>query len=270
MMEFKMLTDLQAAMPQEISFNFEELKKELADRLQYYNGLIVTEDTIKESKEDRAKLNKLREAIETRRKEVKKEVAKPYIAFEAKVKELTALIDEPISEIDRQLKAYDEIRKEEKQKSIEEFYNVTVDPYLKTVIPLQRIQQPDWLNATKKEKQIQMEIIEALAKVKADLHVLNTMATDAYSEAVRAKYMETLDITTALAYRNRLQESTAAFSAANQAEGPQQPTQAEEPARGPQETEKQYSLRLSFYLTMKQANALKKFLEDNNIQHEKI
>ena len=50
-MEFIMSTDLTTALPKEIGFNFEELKAELAEKLDYYNNLVVTEDTIKEGNE---------------------------------------------------------------------------------------------------------------------------------------------------------------------------------------------------------------------------
>lgn len=282
MMEFKMTTDLGAALPTEIGFNFEELKAELSDRLAYYNALVVTEDSIKEAKADRANLNKLREAIETRRKEIKKQCMAPYVDFETKVTELTALIDDPISAIDSQLKGYDESKKAEKQQAIQDWYTGNVDPYLQTVIPLERIQRRDWMNTTKSIKKIQMEIVEAVAKVSADLEVLNTMPTDEYTAAVRAKYMETLDITATLAYRKQLQRTSAIFQAGIEQQEDRVPTPETKavteaqtapdkaPEAQPAPSEKLYELRLRFELTMAQANALKKFLADNHINYVKI
>lgn len=109
-MEFVMSTDLNTALPKEIGFNFEELKAELSERLEYYNGLVVTETTIKEGKAERAKLSKLREAVEAKRKEVKRECMAPYTDFERKVKELVTIIDAPIAAIDGQIKAFDDLR----------------------------------------------------------------------------------------------------------------------------------------------------------------
>ena len=103
-MEFVMGNSLET-LPKTIDFNFEELKGQLAESLALYTGLVVTEDGIKGAKEDRAKLNKLREALENKRKEVKRECMAPYTDFEAKVKELVGLIDQPIAAIDAQLKA---------------------------------------------------------------------------------------------------------------------------------------------------------------------
>ena len=102
-MEFVMGNSLET-LPKTIDFNFEELKGQLAESLALYTGLVVTEDGIKGAKEDRAKLNKLREAMENKRKEVKRECMAPYTDFEAKVKELVGLIDQPIAAIDAQLK----------------------------------------------------------------------------------------------------------------------------------------------------------------------
>ena len=69
-MEFQIRTDL-AVIPKTIEFNFAEIKKELAGNLEKYQNMVVTEDAIKDAKADRAKLNKLKEAIEKKRKEIK-------------------------------------------------------------------------------------------------------------------------------------------------------------------------------------------------------
>ena len=124
-MEFVMGSSLES-LPKTIDFNFEELKTQLAESLELYAGLVVTEDGIKAAKEDRARLNKLREALETKRKEVKRECMAPYTDFEAKVKELVGLIDQPIAAIDGQLKAYEEQRRAAKRADILAIYEETV------------------------------------------------------------------------------------------------------------------------------------------------
>ena len=275
-MDFKMTMDLQTALPAEIPFNFDELKGELQERLQHYNTLVITEDTIKEGKEDQARLNKLKAAVDTYRKDVKKRWNAPYIVFEERVKELTALIDQPIAAIDGQLKGFEEAKRAEKQAEIQEYYETNVAAYLQTVIPMERIQKPDWLNATKSIKKIQLEIVEAIAKVTADLEVLNTMPSDDYTAAVRAEYMKTLDITAALAHRKRLQEAADAFKQAGAQQAQAQEKEAlaatvepvEPVAQPAQETI--YTLRLEMHLTKNQAERLKKYLVDNCIDHHKI
>ena len=56
-----------------ISLNYEELKRELAAKVEPYKGLIVTEDAIPTAKADLANIRRLMKALDDRRKEVKKE-----------------------------------------------------------------------------------------------------------------------------------------------------------------------------------------------------
>ena len=117
-LEFIMQTNLTEALPATLEFNFEDLKSALAERMELYRGLVVTEDGIKAAKQDRADLNKLREAIEAKRKEVKKACMAPYTEFEGRVKELVQLVDAPIAAIDGQLKEYEEKRRADKRAEI--------------------------------------------------------------------------------------------------------------------------------------------------------
>ena len=281
-MEFVMSTDLNTALPKVIGFNFDELKAELTARLDYYNSLVVTEDTIKEGKAERAKLSKLREAVEAKRKEVKRDYMAPYTDFESKVKELVAIIDAPIAAIDGQLKAFDDLRREEKRAEIQKTYAALVPAEMQTILPLERIFDPKWLNATVKIKAVEAELAAIVQQTEDDLQVLD-MVEPEFAAAVRARYMETLSIGTALRYKQTL--IAAAEAAKRRAEAMAAPAAApvQEPAPAQEvpavhvvepaqeeEPVKLYRLRLEFRLTQDQANALKHFLEINNIDYMKI
>lgn len=293
MLELRIDTDLQKELPATITGNFEELKAELAERLDHYNNLVVTEDGIKEAKGDRAKLNKLRTAIDRRRKDIKKEYLAPYNEFEGKIKELTMLIDEPIKAIDTQLDAYEERRKQAKMEKIKEAYEENIEPTIEDIIPLERILDQKWLNATTSMKSVTEEIAGWQTRVNADLLALDTIEEE-YKAAVREKYIETLDVSKAIAHRDKLKEAEEAFRAREeekrrreeeqavreaekaaeaknepQEEPPaQQPTM--EPAEAAEPQEKHYILRLEFDLTKEQAIALRQFIDRNNITYKKI
>ena len=281
-MEFVMSTDLNTALPKVIGFNFEELKAELTARLDYYNSLVVTEDTIKEGKAERAKLSKLREAVEAKRKEVKRDYMAPYTDFESKVKELVAIIDAPIAAIDGQLKAFDDLRREEKRAEIQKTYAALVPAEMQTILPLERIFDSKWLNATTKIKAVEAELAAMVQQTEDDLQVLD-MVEPEFAAAVRARYMETLSIGTALRYKQTL--IAAAEAAKRRAEAMaapvEAPVQMPEPAQEAptvhavepaqeEEPVKLYRLRLEIHLTQYQANALKRFLEENSIAYMKI
>lgn len=290
MMEMKMTTDLTTAIPTEIIFNFDELKTELTERLNHYNTLVVTEDAIKDAKADLANLRKLKDAIETRRKEVKRKCMEPYNAFEAQVKELTALIDAPVAAINGQIKSFDEQEKAKKRSEIEASYNELVPVAFKDIIPLDRIFDPRWLNKGTTMKSIQEAITKKMQRVNADMTILD-MVDPKHLPAVKAKYIETLDIAEALNHRDKIEAAEQAFrqqeearqqrSAQRAAWENQAPraeektsTSAQEPVREyatqPSSPQKLYSLRLEFHLTMDQANDLKRFLAENNINYTKI
>lgn len=290
MLEMKMTTDLQTAFPAEIGFNFEELKAELTERLNHYNTLVVTEDAIKEAKTDLANLRKLKEAIETRRKEVKKQCMAPYDAFDKQVKELTSLIDAPVAAINGQVKTFEEQEKQKKYEEIAVKYDELVPDAIKEIIPLQRILDQTWLNKTTSMKKITEAIETRVSRTNVDLALIEG-ANPKYMAAVRSKYIETLDVATAMDYQDELaaaeelfrqqeearaqrEAQRAAWASQTHHEEKKPPVAVQEPHREPapqcSQEGKLYSLRLEFHLTMDQANALKRFLADSEIKYTKI
>lgn len=285
-MEFVMRTDLET-LPKTIDFNFEQLKGQLAASLELYTGMVVTEDGIKGAKEDRARLNKLREALEDKRKEVKKQCMAPYTDFEAKVKELVHLVDQPIGAIDGQLRDFEERRRAEKKVAVLAVYLESVGE-LRELLPFERLWREEWYNKYATMKKIKEEIDAAVKKASSDLNVLSTVESE-FSEAVKLKYLERLDLNEALAERSRLRErarklreyeeqqkrDTASLERPVQAAGTepiQEPAGTEET---PQEAaegrgEQIYLLRFECQLTWDQAAELSAWLRFKNINYRRI
>ncbi|SMC38273.1 DUF1351 domain-containing protein [Papillibacter cinnamivorans] len=188
-----------------IDFNHEEIKQELRVALEKYQGLVYSEDNIRDAKVDRASLNKFREAIEARRKEIKKQCLAPYEDFEKKIREITAMIDEPILAIDGQVKAFEERKREERRAEIEEFYRTGDLDDVRSIIPLEKIWNEKWLNTTTPDKKIKDDIRTVLDRAARDLEVLKTVESE-FSDAVKIKYLDTLDLSAALRERARLAE----------------------------------------------------------------
>jgi len=287
-MEFVMGNSLEA-LPETIDFNYEQLKAGLALSLAHYDGLVVTEDDIKGAKEDRAKLNKLREALENQRKEVKKEIMAPYTSFEAKVKELVAMVDKPIAAIDTQLKAYDDRRREEKKAAIMEIYNETVGD-LRDILPFEKVWRDEWGNVSVTLKKVKEAIVSLEEKVASDLNVLSTVEGE-FAEAVKVKYLEAFDLNAALTEWKKLQEEAEKLRQYNarkeafeklEAAAPPKPEEpaGDTPADGADVTPpapleapegaKVYRLRFECGVTMEQAAALAAWLKANNIEYRRI
>ena len=292
-MELKVTTDLAKAIPSEISFNFEELKLTLTERLDHYNRLVITEDGIQEGKADRAKLNKLKTAIETRRKEIKNACMAPYTAFEAQVKEITALIDQPIAAIDNQLAAYEAQRKEEKKAKIEAAWNeYLAENKVPAGITLSAISDPKWLNATVSIETIRKTMEARFEQIANDLAVIAGLP--AFNFEAQETYLDTLDLGRAVREAQRLteqaekrkaweeeqvrrqaaQEAARATETAKPTEStPEVQTPAVEAVatqEEPEPTETVYALRLELQVTKSQAAELKAFLVERGINHHKI
>lgn len=187
----------QVTIPQAIE-NIQYLRNELKVQLEYYNSLIVTEDSIKDAKSDKAALNKLKAAIDNQRKEIKKQTLALYEPLEHECKELIAMIDAPIEAIDKQLKAFDDIKKQEKYAAIVEFFGkVNCLDFVK----LDHVLNPKWGNATMKLDVIKQEISAKVQRISDDYAEIRKLYADSpMLTAIMQRFETTRDKGAALAY----------------------------------------------------------------------
>ena len=225
----------QQEVPEIIKFNYDELKHELVNKLSHYNSITYTEAEIKTAKTDRATLNKFKDAIETRRKEIKAQCLKPYEDFEAKVKDIVKMIDKPILAIDSQVKKFEEKVKQKKKAEIETFYAEIVGD-LEELLPLAKFWNEKWLNASVAIKAVKEEITSTIAKVRNDFEVITGLQSE-FELQVKDNYLRTLNLSAALQEKTRLeeqktkQEAYAKAQAEKKAEAERLRAEAEERAR---------------------------------------
>ena len=160
-----------------IEFNLQELKDNLAREMQVYENLVVTEDTVKDSKKDLAMLRKASKELNDRKIAVKKEFLAPYTAFESEVKDAIAIIEKPISLIDAQIKQFEEEQKVAKKKHLEEVFQDQVGE-LGEYITFGEVFKESWLNATAKDKDAIDEIQIAKMKVEGELQAIKSLASE--------------------------------------------------------------------------------------------
>ena len=204
-MEVRVTPAIEQIIPPQISFNFEEIRAELAQKLQVYQNMVVTESGVKEAKADRANLNKFKAALADSRKSVKSQWNQPISDFEDKMKVLEQMVDEPISVIDRQIKSFEEIKKEEKRQSIEAFFEDNVGD-LEEILPLQKIWNDRWVNATYPMKEIEQEIISRMRKTHNDINIIVAMQLPC-TEQMLSTYLDTLDMSKAMEEKHRYEQA---------------------------------------------------------------
>ena len=199
-MELTVTTDLKS-IPTDIDFNFEELKSELADNLTYYNNLVIADESgIKAAKADKAKLNKLAEAIDNKRKEIKNVCLAPYNEFETKCKQLVSMIKEPVNAIDKQLKEFVDIRKAEKYRELTEYFISEVGE-LSELVTLDKIINPKWGNVGLKTDTLKIEIGDTLDRIRTDLNTINQQYSNVpYKAAIISEYCKEYNLSKTLVY----------------------------------------------------------------------
>lgn len=195
-MEFKMN---QVQLPEKISFNYEELKQELQEKATLYASIVYGDDEIKQAKEDKAKLNKLKKALNDERIRQEKEYMKPFNEFKAQVNEIISIIDKPVGIIDEQIKLFEDKQKADKLEQIKEYWEGTEHPEW---LQCKAIFDQRWLNTTFSLKKVQEAIDERLAQIAADVKTLESLPEFSF-EAVEV-YKQTLDINRAIAEGQRL------------------------------------------------------------------
>jgi hypothetical protein len=175
-----------------IDFNFEDLKEALTAELELYKNLVFTEDTKADAKKTVAELRKLKKQIGDKRIEVKKLYMQPYTDFEAKVKELDKLINEPITFISEQIDAFEQKRIEEKRELINDIYLELVSGRedIAGYAELNRVYDSKWENASTSKKTIQESITNYLDGVTNDIAAIKSMESE-YETKALMKYKET-------------------------------------------------------------------------------
>lgn len=260
-----------------IEWNYDELKAELSQKLEDYKGLVYTEEQIKEAKADRAKLNALATAIDSKRKEIKKQCLQPYEAFEAQIKDLLALIKEPVTLIDTQIKDFEEEKKKKKLEEVKELFEK-----LKTeageeleFISFEQVFEDKFLNASTSLKQVETVINNIFNSVKCNLKTIAELKD--YTFEATEVYKETLNLNTALekakymvdmAERKKVEEEKREQEKSEEikevAPDPQQ--EAEEPAT---DVKREWT-KFEAYLSTEEAKMLASWLKLNNIKIRRV
>lgn len=289
---------VQQFMLPEIDFNYDELKKTLQENLKKYKGLKFTEENIADGKSVKADLNKLKTALDTSRKDVKKDWNKNLDTFESKMKELIALVDEPIKAIDEQLKFYEEERIKEKNKECKSlFAELAEENNLDEFIAYDQVENPRWENKTFTVEKVKEEMQSIMDKVNQGIKTISEMDSRWNYELLDV-YKRTLSLEAVIQEQSRLdnlekmkaqaeaekarraeelekaKQQLADFPVLNNATITPAPTQEPKPQTTedtPEETQEEiYTVNFAVQGTKQEIIALSDFLKHNNIKFKVI
>lgn len=284
-MEFK-VNEYQ--LPDKLTFNYDELKQELTEKVEMYKTLVYSDEQIKEAKADRASLNKLKTVLNDERIRREKEYMQPFNEFKSKVAEIIKIIDEPIALIDTQIKGYEDKKKAEKLESVKKLWEETEKP---EGLTFENVFDEKMLNASYNMAHVKQEFADDIKRFERDLETLANLPEFGF-EATEV-YKTTLDINKAISEAQNMariakakaeQEKAKAEAEAKKAE--YEATQAAKLAEQmaveehenvskieqvePQPLQKKNWVRLAAFMTRDEAYELKKFFDDRAIEFKAI
>lgn len=160
-----------------IEDNLDVVEASIRQKLVEYTQVVITKDSIQDGKELLADIRKEKKSLDDERKAIKKAWMKPYEAFEARAKKIIDLYDEPVRLIHSQLEAYEEDRKAAKRNDIKKIYEFVVkeNAELADWLPLEKIYDTKWENATCKDKTIREAIEMAFSQIKVSISTIQSM-----------------------------------------------------------------------------------------------
>jgi hypothetical protein len=191
----------EVVVPEKIEFNYEELKNELQNKVQFYTSLVYTDEQIRDAKNDRASLNKLKKALNDERIRREREYMLPFNDFKQKINEIIGIIDEPVKVIDTQIKTFEEKVKEEKLEKIKDLFE-TIG--FQNFVKLEMIFDNKWLNASVSMKKIEEDLRQKMFTIGNDVATLNGLKEFGF-EALEV-YKKSLNLSEALSAGQRMAE----------------------------------------------------------------
>lgn len=192
--------------------NFQELKEALEQHLEFYKSISYSEDGVKVAKKDKTALNKLKKAIDDKRKEIKKNYMQPYMEVEAQAKELIALIDEPLALISEYIAQEAELEKTARRQEIAKYYSSHSDvlgDFAEKIFDNPAFYDKKWENKSTSVKAYQSSVAEKIQKVATDISAIQATGGK-HTAALLERYFETLSVDQLSEYKSSLESADSA------------------------------------------------------------
>lgn len=280
-------------LPAEIG-NFDEVKAAISEALeQYSTDAVVTEETVKDAEKTRAHLRRVKDQVEQYRKDAKAAYLEKFNKLETQCKELSGMIEQPITAIDTKIKEFENAENEKKYNELQTFFTQIGAPEW---LRLDDVINQKWKNKTATLSKLRQEISEAVCKIEDDFAEIEKMyGASPLWTAISDKFKETKDKSKALVYAAQIErqhseeqkraeaiqkareEQERAQAAENAICADEAPQAAMTPAQPENATQAATAapaqmIRGTFRVTgtRDQIKALAAFLKNNGIQYEVI
>lgn len=256
----------------EIESNMKEVKGYVENLNNYYKNITFTEDTMKDAKDEKSKVNKFKSQVADYRKNIIAEYNKPIKAFEDTAKETEKLLAETYNTINQQVANYENQQKELKELEIKEYFEEYKTANNIDFIEYGQANINVTLSASMKSLKEQAK--EFIDKIVDDLKLIETQE---HKAEILVEYKNTLNVSNAITtVTNRfkaIEEEKARQEEIKKQEIKQisKPVEIQNIVKEKDEfiivpTKKELTIKFNLY--EEQLEQLKKFLEVSNIEYE--
>lgn len=183
-----------------INANFEEYEQQIKAEVSEYEGALFTEDSKAFGKKVIAEMRKKRASVVEATRQVKTEWLKPYDEFKVQVDGLLQYVDKHINDIDSQLKEMEAVRVAKRKADIQALYDSVIGEMLE-YLPLEKIYDSKWENASVKLPAVKKAMIEVIGKSYEEVTTIKNMDSEAVPKALEM-YKRDLSLANAVKYIN--------------------------------------------------------------------
>lgn len=156
---------------------YNEILLQATNVAKWLETLEINEENLKEAKKLVAEVRKRVNALEDVRKDIKREILKPYQMFETQVKEIVRIVSDA-EQINRdKIAIFDEKERDKKFAEVAKIYNLRIVKYpeIENLINFDDFIKNEYLNKTYSINKVEMDIVERLEQIKKDIEVINKM-----------------------------------------------------------------------------------------------
>lgn len=288
--EMKIFNPSDSGFVTKIEWNYEDLKTQITAAAEGYATAVYTDEYIKAAKADRAKLNKFVTALKGQRTEIRKKLLAPDEQFGQEVMEIVSIVQKAIDNIDSQIKAYEQRKRDEKCEWVKDTWDEISAPFcLDGVVSFEQVLKPEWLNTSASQKSISEDIYNICQKIRSGLDIIDQTDSE-YAADMKRVFLTTLDIGAAMQKRNQLEDEAkrraayeeerrkaqeekdraAAEEAKQQAAAGHEPVQQGVAANVDQPQEEKRWLAFEALLTVHQAQILASFMRSQGIEFRPV
>ena len=249
-------------------WNFETLRAELQRGLDAYAGRVYTEETIKDAKEDRSTLNKVKKVIDDARKKYKTRCLAPYEALEPQIKQLVDMVEEQRLLIDEKVKDFESRQKETKELEVRKYYDskaVALGDLADALYP--KIFDKKWVSASTTRAKYEEGIIVAVHEAAKNVLTIKAMHSP-FVDTLLDVYVQTLSMDQVEAKKSELDAAAAKASLVAAREvSTETPTQKTiQPVQDADNKAEGTALRI--YATQKQLSQITDFMKAIGVRYE--